>query len=98
SYISKLFPYTTLFRSLTIDYYAGYYVINWYSEGIYAYKTDIVQTLEQLSDCQAIYEKKRFKQKGSYIDDDDFVSGTRADFPLIRSEEHTSELQSRFDL
>lgn len=71
---------------LTIDYYAGYYVINWYSEGIYAYKTHIVQTLEQLSDCQAIYEKKRFKQKGSYIDDDDFVSGTRADFPLIVKE------------
>lgn len=71
---------------LTIDYYAGYYVINWYSAGIYTYKKFIVQTLEQLSDCRAIYEKKRFKQKGSYMDDDDFVSGIRADFPLIVKE------------
>ncbi|HLQ71709.1 MAG TPA: class I SAM-dependent rRNA methyltransferase [Bacillota bacterium] len=71
---------------LTIDYYDGYYVINWYSEGIYAYKSWVVQTIEQLSDCQAIYEKKRFKKKGSYIDDDDFVSGKWADFPLIVKE------------
>src|SRR5699024_9530851 len=28
---------------LIIDYFAGYYLINWYSAGIYAYKTYIIQ-------------------------------------------------------
>src|SRR5699024_7372631 len=71
---------------VTIDYYAGYYLINWYSEGIYTYKKVIVQTLDQLVDFHAIYEKKRFQRKGEYIDDDDFVAGTRGEFPLIVKE------------
>lgn len=71
---------------VTIDYFAGYYLINWYSEGIYTYKTDIVQTLEQLVEFHGIYEKKRFRQKGSYIEDDDFVTGTEGEFPLIVKE------------
>lgn len=71
---------------VTIDYYAGYYLINWYSAGIYTYKEYIVQTLEQLTDFQAIYEKKRFQRKGEYMDDDDFVTGIRGEFPLIVKE------------
>src|SRR5699024_9386348 len=68
---------------MTIDCYAGYYLINWYSAGIYTYKKYVVQTLEKLHDFRAVYEKKRFQQKGEYIDDDDFVAGTRGEFPLI---------------
>lgn len=70
----------------TIDYFAGYYLINWYSEGIYTYKKAIIEALEQLVDFQAIYEKKRFQQKGEYMDDDDFVAGTRGEFPIIVKE------------
>jgi len=71
---------------LTIDYFAGYYLINWYSAGIYAYKTYIIQALKQLVEFNAIYEKKRFQNKGAYVDDDDFVAGTRGEFPLIVKE------------
>lgn len=70
----------------TIDYFAGYYLINWYSVGIYTYKAYIIQALEKLVDFHAIYEKKRFQQKGEYIYDDDFVTGTRGEFPLIIKE------------
>ncbi|MYL59224.1 RlmI/RlmK family 23S rRNA methyltransferase, partial [Virgibacillus halodenitrificans] len=48
----------------TIDYYDGYYVINWYSEGIYAYKEQVIRVLDELGDYKAIYEKKRFDTKG----------------------------------
>lgn len=71
---------------LTIEYFAGYYVINWYSEGIYTYKQAVIQALESLVDFHAIYEKKRFKQKGAYIEDDDFVIGTRGEFPITIKE------------
>lgn len=70
----------------TIDYFAGYYLINWYSKGIYTFKTYIIQALEQLVDFHAIYEKKRFLQKGEYMDDDDFVTGKRGEFPHIVKE------------
>lgn len=71
---------------LTIDYFAGYYLINWYSIGMYTYKNYIIQALEKLVDFHAIYEKKRFQQKGAYMGDDDFVTGTRGEFPLIIKE------------
>ncbi|CDQ41140.1 MULTISPECIES: class I SAM-dependent rRNA methyltransferase [Virgibacillus] len=67
---------------LTIDYFNEYYVINWYSKGIYAFKDYIIQVLDELGRYQAIYEKKRFDTKGSYIDDDDFVKGKRGEFPI----------------
>ncbi|MGD6801165.1 class I SAM-dependent rRNA methyltransferase [Rossellomorea vietnamensis] len=71
---------------LTIDYFNGYYLINWYSEGIYQFKNDIILSLKQLVDSKGIYQKKRFAQSGKYIDDDDFVTGERAEFPLIVKE------------
>ncbi|PKR77581.1 RlmI/RlmK family 23S rRNA methyltransferase [Halalkalibacillus sediminis] len=71
---------------LTIEYFDGYYVINWYSEGIYSYKQQVISALEEVIDYKAIYEKKRFDTKGKYIDDDDFVQGTRGEFPLIVKE------------
>ncbi|MGM0940644.1 MAG: class I SAM-dependent rRNA methyltransferase [Bacillota bacterium] len=71
---------------VTIDYYAGYYLINWYSEGIYAFKEHIVRVIDELGDYHGIYEKKRFDRKGNYIDDDDFVKGNRGEFPIIVKE------------
>ncbi|GIO23322.1 class I SAM-dependent rRNA methyltransferase [Oceanobacillus sp. J11TS1] len=71
---------------LIIDYFDGYYVIQWYSEGIYAFKDWIIQVFDELADYQGIYEKKRFDTKGQYVEDDDFVKGTRGEFPLIVKE------------
>ncbi|RLQ94075.1 class I SAM-dependent rRNA methyltransferase [Falsibacillus albus] len=71
---------------VTIDYFDGYYLINWYSEGIYQFKKMIVDALQKLMEVKAIYEKKRFDTKGQYLEDDDFVAGERANFPLIVKE------------
>ncbi|ATH93677.1 class I SAM-dependent rRNA methyltransferase [Bacillus glycinifermentans] len=71
---------------LTIDYYDGYFLIQWYSKGIYAYKESVVTALDELSDYKAIYEKKRFSSAGQYVEDDDFVKGTRGEFPIIVKE------------
>lgn len=79
----------------TIDYFAGYYLINWYSAGIYSYKAYIVQALEELVEFHAVYEKKRFQQKGAYMADDDFVTGTRGEFPLLVKE---NDMQYAVDL
>lgn len=70
----------------TIDYFDGYYLINWYSAGIYTFKDHVVRALDELCEYKAIYEKKRFDTKGQYIDDDDFVKGTRGEFPIIVKE------------
>ncbi|MEN1968094.1 class I SAM-dependent rRNA methyltransferase [Lentibacillus sp. N15] len=71
---------------LTIDYFAGYYMINWYSAGIYSFKTKVIQALTELAEFQAIYQKRRYDTKGQYIEDDDFVSGERGEFPIIVKE------------
>lgn len=71
---------------LTIDYFDGYYLISWYSEGIYTFKEQVIRVLDELGDYKAIYEKKRFDTKGKYIDDDDFVKGDRGEFPIIVKE------------
>jgi 23S rRNA (cytosine1962-C5)-methyltransferase len=71
---------------LTIDYFAGYYVIHWYSEGIYTFKDQIIQALDQLGDYKAIYEKKRFALHGQYVEEDDFVKGERGEFPITIKE------------
>ncbi|TKD67711.1 class I SAM-dependent rRNA methyltransferase [Pseudalkalibacillus hwajinpoensis] len=71
---------------LTIDYFDGYYLINWYSEGVYSFKSFVVEALKRLVDFKGIYEKKRFDAKGQYVEDDDFVTGVRGEFPLIVKE------------
>jgi 23S rRNA (cytosine1962-C5)-methyltransferase len=68
---------------LTIDHYSGYYVLTWYSEGIYAFKDEVVESLKNLVKVKGLYEKKRFAVKGKYIGDDDFIEGERAPSPLI---------------
>ncbi|MEK7014570.1 MULTISPECIES: class I SAM-dependent rRNA methyltransferase [Bacillus] len=87
---------TTAFRALNgegdglggliIDYYDGYYVISWYSEGIYTFRDEIVAALQKVANFKGIYEKKRFDTKGKYIEGDDFVTGEHGEFPLIVKE------------
>lgn len=89
-------PATTAFRvfngegdgigGLTIDYYDGYYLVNWYSAGIYSLKHHVYGVLDKIIDYKAIYEKKRYDTKGQYIEQDDFVKGKPGDFPLIVKE------------
>lgn len=71
---------------LTIDYFDGYYLINWYSEGVYSFKSFVIEALKRLVDFKGIYEKKRFDAKGQYVEGDDFVTGERCEFPLIVKE------------
>ncbi len=72
---------------LIIDYYAGFFVIHWYSQGIYTFKDMVISSLQKWEGgYKGIYEKKRFDTKGKYIEDDDFVAGVRGEFPLIVKE------------
>lgn len=68
---------------LTIDYFDGYYLVSWYSEGIYSMKHHVYSVLDKIVAYKGIYEKKRFDTKGQYIDQDDFVRGEQGDFPII---------------
>ena len=89
-------PNTTAFRvfngegdgigGLTIDYYADFYVISWYSEGIYQFKEHVIQSLSNVINFKGLYEKKRFAVQGTYIEDDDFIAGEKAAQPLIVKE------------
>lgn len=71
---------------LTIDYFEGYYLISWYSKGIYKFNEYVLASLRNLLDYRAIYQKKRFNSDGQYIDEDGFVEGERAQFPIIVKE------------
>ncbi|GAA0335274.1 class I SAM-dependent rRNA methyltransferase [Bacillus carboniphilus] len=71
---------------LTIDYFEGYCLINWYSKGIFKFKDYIIHSITSMLPVKGIYEKKRFDTAGMYIEDDDFVTGERAQFPLIVKE------------
>lgn len=71
---------------LTIDYFEGYYLITWYSEGIYSFKKEIIEALIKETDVKGIYQKKRFDTEGKYIADEDYVMGDKPDWPLIVKE------------
>lgn len=71
---------------LTIDYFEGYYLINWYSEGIYKFNEYVLASLRKLGDYHAIYQKKRFNSDGQYIEEDGFVEGERGQSPIIVKE------------
>lgn len=89
-------PDTTAFRvfngegdgigGITIDYFDGYYLINWYSKGIYEYKNEVINSLKKLVVYKAIYQKKRFDMFGKYINEDGFLIGERGKFPIIVKE------------
>ncbi|GAB6107139.1 class I SAM-dependent rRNA methyltransferase [Fusibacter bizertensis] len=70
---------------LTIDFYNGYYLINWYSEGIYHYKSLIVEALKNAVEYDGIYEKLRFDHLESEHNDG-FIAGKEANFPLVVKE------------
>jgi 23S rRNA (cytosine1962-C5)-methyltransferase len=71
---------------VTIDYFAGYYLITWYSKGIFHFRDEIINSLKELVDFKGIYQKKRFDEKGQYIEEDDFVAGERGQFPILVKE------------
>ncbi|GIT97961.1 class I SAM-dependent rRNA methyltransferase [Sulfurovum sp. TSL1] len=72
---------------LTIDYFDGFYLVTWYSLGIYAFREAILEALKSQVEYKGIYQKKRFDAKGQYLDDtDDFVCGSRGEFPLTVKE------------
>ncbi|MBS2970982.1 class I SAM-dependent rRNA methyltransferase [Metabacillus sp. KIGAM252] len=71
---------------LTIDYFEGYCLINWYSKGIYAFKEQVLAALQKSINPKGIYQKKRFDEKGQYIEEDDFVTGEEAPYPLLVKE------------
>jgi 23S rRNA (cytosine1962-C5)-methyltransferase len=71
---------------LTIDYFDGYYLITWYSKGIYQLREYIIDSLQGLVNFKGIYQKKRFDESGKYIEGDDFVAGERGEFPIIVKE------------
>ena len=71
---------------VTIDYFDGYYVINWYSKGIYQFREEIIQSITSQFSFKGIYQKKRFAEDGKYVEEDDFVTGERGQFPLIVKE------------
>lgn len=71
---------------LTIDYFDGYYVITWYSIGIYQFRDFIIDSLKNLVEYKGIYQKKRFDESGKYIEEDDFVAGERGEFPIVVKE------------
>ncbi|KOY83520.1 class I SAM-dependent rRNA methyltransferase [Lysinibacillus macroides] len=89
-------PSTTAFRvfngegdgigGLTIDFFNGYYMVSWYSEGIYCFKEAVYAALAETVHYEAIYEKKRFDGKGQYMEQDDFVMGTPGEFPIMVKE------------
>ncbi|WP_026695905.1 class I SAM-dependent rRNA methyltransferase [Peribacillus kribbensis] len=75
---------------LVIEYFNGYYLIQWYSKGIYQFRDYILAALKTTVDYKGIYQKKRFDTQGKYLDDDDFVTGERGEFPLIVKENGVS--------
>lgn len=89
-------PQTTAFRvfngegdgigGLTIDYFDGFYMVSWYSAGIYSMKHHVYSVFDKIVDYKGIYEKKRFDTKGQYIEQDDFVKGEEGEFPIIVKE------------
>ena len=89
-------PNTTAFRvfngegdgigGLTIDYFDGFFMVSWYSAGIYSLKHHVYSVFDKIIEYKGIYEKLRFDTKGQYIEQDDFVKGEQGDFPIIVKE------------
>jgi len=79
---------------LTIDFLNGYYLINWYSEGIYHFRAEIIEAIKTSAEFDGIYEKLRFDAVPA--SEDGFVMGTPAPKPLIVKENDVS-FAIRFD-
>lgn len=75
---------------LTIDYFDEYYLITWYSRGIYKFKEHIIKSIKSLVSFDGIYEKKRFDNNGMVVDEDSFYIGRRAKEPIIVKENNVN--------
>ncbi len=76
---------------LSIDYFDGFYLLTWYSLGIYEFKSDILEALKNSVKYKGIYQKKRFDSKGKYLDEqNDFICGDKAEAPIIVKENGTN--------
>ena len=71
---------------LTIDFFNGFYMVSWYSEGIYTFREDVYAALMEVVNARGVYEKKRFNVNGQYVEQDDYVSGEKGEFPIIIQE------------
>lgn len=71
---------------LTIDHYNGHLLIQWYSQGIYAFRDDIVAAITQTFAYTSIYEKTRFKDSDIQ---GGFVTGEAPEFPIVIEENFT---------
>lgn len=71
---------------LTIDYFDEYYLITWYSKGMYVFKDNIIKAIKALVSFDGIYEKKRFEENGMVVDEDSYMCGRKAPEPLIVKE------------
>lgn len=71
---------------LIIDLYEQFCVVQWYSEGIYSFKKEILSALQSTLNPKGIYEKKRFDHGGKYVEDRDHVRGEEAPSPLLVKE------------
>jgi len=76
---------------LSIDYFDGFYLLTWYSLGIYEFRSDILEALKNSVEYKGIYQKKRFDSKGKYLDEqNDFICGDKAEAPIIVKENGTN--------
>lgn len=71
---------------LTIDYFDEYYLITWYSKGVYIFKDFIIKAMKELVSIDGIYQKKRFEDNGMVINEDSYLWGKKAPEPLIIKE------------
>jgi len=79
---------------LSIDFLNGYYLINWYSEGIYHFRDEILDAIKTSAEFDGIYEKLRFDAEAT--SEDGFVMGTPAPTPLLVKENDVT-FAIRFD-
>lgn len=71
---------------VTIDWYAGYAVFSWYSQGIYLYRDDVIEAFYALHpETLGIYEKVRFESDGA-LEESQHVWGQEAPEPLLIKE------------
>lgn len=71
---------------LTIDWYDGFALFSWYSEGLFLHSDTIYSAFEKVISYKGIYAKRRFGENGQFVDDDNFVKGEIAPEPLIIKE------------
>ncbi|MBN2897650.1 MAG: class I SAM-dependent rRNA methyltransferase [Clostridia bacterium] len=68
---------------LTIDYFDGYYMFNWYNKGIYQFKDKIMDAFMNVTSFKGIYEKRRFEEGDKALQGDAYVCGEEAPTPLV---------------